>query len=67
LNNFDEIRRIVMADSTLMASLTSIETTADLFSRVIALAREQGIEITVAELEGVAQANRRAWLERWLI
>jgi hypothetical protein len=55
-----------MEDSGLMATLTAAATEAQLFSLVIALGRERGFELTVAELEETARANRRAWLERWL-
>jgi len=55
-----------MEDSGLMRALTSAETEAELFTLVIALGRERGIELTVAHLEEIARANRRAWFERWL-
>jgi hypothetical protein len=67
LSNFDEIRRIVMEDSGLILALTSAETEAELFARVIALGRERGLEIAVAQLEEIARSNRRAWFERWLV
>jgi hypothetical protein len=67
LSDFDEIRRIVMEDSGLMRVLTSAETEAELFALVIALGRDRGLEIAVAQLEEIARANRRAWLERWLV
>jgi ribosome biogenesis protein Nip4 len=66
LSDFDEIRRIVMEDSSLMRALTSAETEAELFALVIALGGERGFELTVAQLEEIARANRRAWFERWL-
>lgn len=66
LSNFEEIRRIVIEDPDLMASLTAAATEAQLFSLVIALGQERGPEVTVGELEEIARANRRAWLERWL-
>jgi hypothetical protein len=66
LGNFDEIRRIVMEDAGLMRALTALETEEELFALVIALGRERGIALTVAELEEIARANRRAWFERWL-
>jgi hypothetical protein len=66
LGNFDEIRRIVMEDSSLMASFTSAETEAELFDLLIALGRSRGLELTATELGEIAHANRRAWLERWL-
>ena len=55
-----------MEDSGLMRALTSAETEAELFTLVIALGRERGIELTVAHLEEIARSNRRAWFERWL-
>ena len=55
-----------MKDSGLMRSLTSAETEAELFALVIALGRERGLELTVAQLEEIARTNRRAWFERWL-
>jgi hypothetical protein len=66
LNNFNEIRRIVMADSGLMRRLTETASEADLFAAVIDLARAHGIELTVAELEKIVRANRVAWFERWV-
>jgi len=49
-----------------MRALTSAETDSELFALVIALGRERGIELTVAQLEEIVRANRRAWFERWL-
>jgi hypothetical protein len=66
LSNFDEIRRLVMEDSGLMSTLTSVETEAELFVLVIALGRERGIELASDDLPEIVRANRRAWLERWL-
>lgn len=50
-----------------MPALTSAGTEAELFAMVLALGRERGIELTVAELEEIVRANRRAWFERWLV
>jgi hypothetical protein len=66
LSNFDEIRRIVMDDSGLMSALTSVESEAELFARVIALGHKRGIELASVDLAEIVCANRRAWLERWL-
>jgi hypothetical protein len=67
LSDFDEIRRIVMEDSALMSAFTSAATEAELFALAIALAKERGIELTLAELGEIVRANRRAWFERWLL
>jgi len=66
LNNFDEIRRIVLEDRGLMTTLTSAATDAELFAAVVALGRERGIIVADAELEEIVRANRRAWFERWI-
>ncbi len=67
LGNFDEIRRVVMEDQDLMAELTPLATETELFARVIELGRERGIAVTVDELVEIVRANRREWLERWLV
>ena len=55
-----------MADLGLMQRLTAASTEVDLFAAVITLGHANGIELTVAELEAIARANRRAWFERWI-
>lgn len=67
MNNFDELLRAVMADAGPMMALTSATTEAELFALVVALGRERGINVTAAELTEIVRANRRAWLERWLV
>jgi hypothetical protein len=66
LGNFDEIRRIVMEEPRLMEALSTAATDAELFAGVVTLGIERGLEVTAAELEEIARANRRRWLERWL-
>ena len=39
---------------------------AALFERVLALGRERGYELSEHDLRAVVNANRRAWLERWI-
>lgn len=56
-----------MEDPALMRELTAAPTQADLFARVIALGRQRGLHLTIAELEEIVRANRRSWLERWLL
>ena len=66
MGGFVEILRLVIADPGLTRELASAANEAELFPKVIALGRSHGIEVTVAELEEITRANRRAWLERWL-
>jgi hypothetical protein len=66
LNNFDDIRRLVITDPYLMDLLTPMTTEPELFDAVIALGRRIAIEITTAELEAIVNANRRIWFERWI-
>jgi len=65
--HFNKLLRIVIEDSTAMPALTSAETKDALFALVIELGRDRGIELSLGELEEVARANRKAWLERWLV
>jgi hypothetical protein len=67
LGNFEEIRRIVMEEPQLISAFCAAGTDADLFARIIALGKERGLELTAVELENIVRANRRAWLERWLV
>jgi hypothetical protein len=67
LSNFDEIRRIVMEEPRLMAAFSAAATDVELFARVVALGRERRLEVTTEELREIVRANRRAWLERWLV
>jgi hypothetical protein len=67
LGNFEEIRRIVMEEPRLMAALSAAATDSELFALVVALSNERGLEVTAVELEETVHANRRAWLERWLV
>ena len=55
-----------MADPGLMPRLTETASEADLFTVVMGVARAHGIELTVAELQGIVRANRVAWFERWV-
>jgi hypothetical protein len=55
-----------MEDPGLMSALTSVDSEAELFARVIVLGRERGIELALDDLVEIVRANRRAWLERWL-
>jgi hypothetical protein len=52
---------------SMMRALTEVESEAELFALVIALGRERGVELAVAQLAEIARANRRAWLERRLV
>jgi hypothetical protein len=65
--DFDEIRRIVTGDARLMETFTRAGSQEDLFALVIALGRERGLDVTVAQLEEIGRVNRRSWLERWLL
>ena len=56
-----------MEEPQLTAFFSAATTDAELFARVVALGNERGLEITAVELEDIVRANRRAWLERWLV
>jgi hypothetical protein len=56
-----------MEDPALMRELTSAPNQTDLFVKVMALGQQRGLQITIPELEEIVRANRRSWLERWLL
>jgi hypothetical protein len=55
----------VLNDAALREELLQAPDLPALFARVLALARERGLEISEEELQAVVNANRRSWLERW--
>ena len=57
----------MIEDPDLMRELTSAQNESQLFERVVSLGREHALPVTVAELEEIVRANRRSWLERWLL
>ena len=56
----------VLSDAALQEQLRAAPDEAALFERVLALGRERGYEFSEQDLRAVVDANRRAWLERWL-
>jgi len=62
---FSEFLVMVLNDAGLRDELLSMPDLPSLFARVLALARERGIELFEQELLAVVNANRRSWLERW--
>lgn len=56
---------MVLNDAGLRDELLQAPDLPALFARVLALARERGIELSEEELQAVVNANRRSWLERW--
>ena len=57
---------MVLSDPALVDELSALATEPELFARVVALARERGLEATEAELAEVARTNRAMWLQRWI-
>ena len=66
IQNFLPIRMAVLSDAELQEQLRALPDEAALFERVLALGRERGYEFSEQDLRAVVNANRRAWLERWL-
>jgi hypothetical protein len=63
---FQQFEQAIFQDAALIEALRGAATLPELMAKVIAMAREQGLEITEDDLRVVVNANRRAWLERWL-
>jgi hypothetical protein len=66
IQNFLPIQVAVLGDAGLQEQLRAAPDEAALFERVLALGRERGCEFSAEDLRAVVNANRRAWLERWL-
>lgn len=66
LADFDAFRQIVFADRALLEDLRQAPDLPALMAKVIAAARERGLDISEQDLQAVANFNRRAWLERWI-
>jgi len=66
IQDFLKIRTIVLGDAALQEELRAAPDEAALFERVLALGRERGYELSGQDLRVVVDANRRAWLERWI-
>jgi hypothetical protein len=62
---FPTFLEMVLNDTALRDELLKAPDQPALFARVLALARERGLEISEEDLRAVANANRRSWLERW--
>ena len=63
---FQQFEQAVFQDAALLEALRTTATLPELLAKVIAMGRERGLEITEEDLRIVANANRRAWLQRWL-
>lgn len=66
IQDFLQFRSIVLGDAALQEELRAAPDEAALFERVLALGRERGYELSGQDLRAVVDANRRAWLERWI-
>jgi post-segregation antitoxin (ccd killing protein) len=56
---------MVLSDAALRDELLAAPDLATLTALVRERGRERGIEISAEELQGVANTNRRSWVERW--
>jgi hypothetical protein len=63
---FSQFLIMVLEDGCLRDELLAAPDLSALFVCAIAGARERGLELTEEELRAVVNANRRAWLERWV-
>ena len=66
LRDFEAFREIVFADAALLDDLRHTADLPALMEKVITEARARGLDISTQDLQAIANANRRAWLERWI-
>ena len=63
---FEQLRRVVLADPAIQASLLAERERPAFVDALVTLAREQGLSVTAATVEDELNAARRRWLERWI-
>jgi hypothetical protein len=63
---FQQFEQAVFRDPALVKELSGASSLPELMAKVIATGRERGFELTEEDLGVVVNANRRAWLERWV-
>ena len=56
---------MVLSDAALRDELLAAPDLAALMALVRERGHERGVEISEEELRGVANTNRRSWVERW--
>jgi hypothetical protein len=66
VQGFPEFRLLVLSDLALQEELRAIPDSPALFARVLELGRRRGYDFSEQDLQAAANANQRAWLERWL-
>ncbi|HYA18573.1 MAG TPA: Nif11-like leader peptide family natural product precursor [Bryobacteraceae bacterium] len=65
--DFERFRAMVVSEPVLRERLLECRSDAELFSLVIALARDRGLIFDETDLSRIANQNRRRWLERWTL
>ena len=56
---------MVLSDAALRDELVAAPDLPALIALVRERGRERGVEMSEEELQGVVNANRRSWVERW--
>ena len=67
MSDLDLFCERLLIEPKLLLQLRSAETLDALFAAVLVAAQERGLTLALDELEHVARANQRAWLERGLL
>lgn len=66
IENFHRFQQVVYSDPALLESLRQAPSLPALISQVLTLGQEGGYDFSEQDVQAVLNANRRAWLERWL-
>lgn len=65
-SSWERFRQLVVDDFQLQQHLRTFSDQQLLFTEILRLSAERGIELSAADLVLALQNSRRAWLERWL-
>lgn len=63
---FDQFYQVVLQDEQLQAQLRDITDFTAFVHQVVALGEAHHYQFTTNDVQAALQAQRRAWLERWI-
>jgi Aspartyl/Asparaginyl beta-hydroxylase/Nif11 domain len=64
--NLEGFKELVLEDSALLAQLRPITNMEEFLRQTVRLGEANGFRFTVEDVRSALQANRRAWIERWV-
>lgn len=63
--DLEQFRQIVFRDQTLQRRLREVPGFKSFLALVLQLGKQHGCEFSIDDVRREAEANRKAWMERW--